>query len=181
MLEVVQRVQDEVEFVVSNFDFALEPGQALQNYLHHRKVLSVLLTLNLIYELLLLIYIIVNHEFIIAQLGEIYRNLSMEAISQAFLTGYSVDIAINLFVYSTGYYALWTHKAKFYNIFNNLLLFAVFSTIVISYLNVLNLLVFVMKIVVYLYSRFILSILYTVLVIPRDIQLGNEEGRRERV
>ena len=80
MLEVVQRVQDEVEFVVSNFDFALEPGQALHNYLYHRKVLTILLSLNLIYEILLLVYIGINHEFIISQLGEIYRNLSIEAI-----------------------------------------------------------------------------------------------------
>lgn len=162
-------MQDEVDFVVSNFDFALEPGQALHNYLYHRKVLTALLSLNLIYELLLLVYIGVNHEFIMAQLGEIYRNLSMDAIGQAFITGYSIDTVINLFVYSTGFYALYTHRANYYNIFNNLLLFSIFSRIVISYLNVLNLLVFIMKIVLYLYARFHLSILYTVLVIPRDI------------
>ena len=66
MLEVVQRVQDEVEFVVSNFDFALEPGAALRSYFHHRKILTILMSLNLIYELLLLVYITINHEFIIA-------------------------------------------------------------------------------------------------------------------
>ena len=66
MLEVVQRVQDEVEFVVSNFDFALEPGVALKSYLHHRKVVTVLLTLNLLYELCLIAYVIVNRDFIMA-------------------------------------------------------------------------------------------------------------------
>ena len=66
MLEVVQRVQDEVEFVVSNFDFALEPGVALKSYLHHRKVVTVLLSLNLLYELCLIAYVIVNRDFIMA-------------------------------------------------------------------------------------------------------------------
>ena len=33
----------------------------------------------------------------------------------------------------------------------------------------LNLLVFIMKLVLYLYARFLLSVLYTVLVIPRDL------------
>ena len=131
--------------------------------------MTILLTLNLIYEVLLVVYIAINHEFIISQLGEIYRNLSVDAIGKAFIVGYSVDGAINIFVYSTGFYALYTHKAKYYNIFNNLLLLSVFTRIVISYLNVLNLLVFIMKIVLYLYARFVLSILYTVLVIPRDI------------
>ena len=131
--------------------------------------MTILLTLNLIYEVLLIVYIAINHEFIITQLAEIYRNLSMDAIGKAFLAGYSIDSVINFFVYFTGFYGLYTHKAKYYNIFNNLLLLSVFTRIVISYLNVLNLLVFIMKIVLYLYARFVLSILYTVLVIPRDI------------
>ena len=80
MLEVVQRVQDEVEFVVSNFDFALEPGQALSSYLHHRKVLIWLLSMDFVYELCLMVYIICNRDFITAQLGEIYRNSSMGTI-----------------------------------------------------------------------------------------------------
>ena len=70
-----------MDFVISNFDFALEPGQALNNYLHHRTIVLTLLTLSLIYELLLLLYVIVNREFVIVQLGEIYRNLSIEAIT----------------------------------------------------------------------------------------------------
>jgi hypothetical protein len=42
----------------------------------------------------------------------------------------------------------------------------------------LNLLVFIMKITVYLYARFLLSVLYTVLVIPRDLQVrqNNAQG-----
>lgn len=62
---------------MSNFDFALEPGVALSSYLHHRKVLTALLTMNLLYELGLIIYVMTNHDFILAQLGEIYRNSSM--------------------------------------------------------------------------------------------------------
>ena len=80
MLEVVQRVQDEVEFVVSNFDCALEPGVALGSYLHHRRVLTVLLILNALYELCLVAYVLMNQDFILAQLGEIYRNSSMGTI-----------------------------------------------------------------------------------------------------
>ena len=66
MLEVVQRVQDEVEFVVSNFDFALEPGEALKNYLHHRKLVAMLLTLDLLYEISLIVYVVINRDFIMA-------------------------------------------------------------------------------------------------------------------
>jgi len=66
MLEVVQRVQDEVEFVISNFDFALEPGQALQSYLHHRKIVTILLVFNFLYEFCLVFYVLFNRDFILA-------------------------------------------------------------------------------------------------------------------
>ena len=65
---------------MTNFEFALEPGQALKNYLHHRKVLGVLLSLNLLYEVSLIIYVLINRDFIMAQLGEIYRNSSINTI-----------------------------------------------------------------------------------------------------
>ena len=42
----------------------------------------------------------------------------------------------------------------------------------------LNLLVFIMKLVLYLYARFLLSVLYTVLVIPRDLQIPPREQQQ---
>ena len=39
-------------------------------------------------------------------------------------------------------------------------------------------LVFIMKLVLYLYSRFLLSVLYTVLVIPRDLQIPRRQSNR---
>ena len=164
-------MQDEVEFVVSNFDFALQPGQALNKYMHHRYVLGWLLALNAIYEVCLGYYIVRNRDFMLAQLGEIYRNLDMESITQVFITCYSVDTVVTVITFGLGFYALYSHKTKYYHWFNNMLLLSVFLKIIVSYLNVLNLLVFILKIVLFLYARFLLSILYTVLVIPNEFQV----------
>lgn len=136
MLEVVQRVQDEVEFVVSNFDFALEPGQALQSYMHHRTIVTVLMVLSLVYEISLLGYVTMNRDFIMAQLGEIYRNSSMGTIENIFFVCYGADFVISILVFGFGFNALYTHKVKRYNTFNLLLLGGIFIKIVISYLNV---------------------------------------------
>ena len=70
------------------------------------------------------------------------------------------------FAFGAGFYAIWSHKANSYNWFNNILLLSILSKVLVSYLNVLNLLVFIMKLVTYLYARFVLSVLHTVLVIP---------------
>ena len=43
--------------------------------------------------------------------------------------------------------------------------------LIIVFVYRLNILVFMMKLVLYLYARLLLSVLYTVLVIPRDQQV----------
>lgn len=65
---------------------------ALNSYLHHRKILAVLLTLCLIYELAAMYYVYVNKDFIIAQLGEISRTSSVANITYTFFWSYAVDI-----------------------------------------------------------------------------------------
>mmetsp|Transcript_22211 Transcript_22211/g.29721 ORF Transcript_22211/g.29721 Transcript_22211/m.29721 type:complete len:128 (+) Transcript_22211:390-773(+) len=123
------------------------------------------------YELGLVFYVLSNQDFILAQLGEIYRNSTMTSIQKTFFVCYGVDLLFSLLAFAYGFSALYSHKVTRYNSFNSWLLLTIFSKIVISYLNVLNLLVFIMKLVLYLYSRFLLSVLYTVLVIPRDLQV----------
>lgn len=122
--------------MVNNFEFALEPGQALQSYLHHRKIIATLLSLNLVYEVCLLIYVLLNYDFIMAQLGEIYRNSSMSTIQNTFIGCYIFDFIVCGLSYGFGYHALYTHRVKSYNIFNLLILLCVFSKLIISYLNV---------------------------------------------
>ena len=104
--------------------------------MHHRNIVSGLLGLNLLYELCLFVYVAFNRDFIMAQLGEIYRNSSMGTIQNVFFICYGVDLAISALSYGFGFNALYTHKVKKYNTFNVFLLASIFIKIVISYLNV---------------------------------------------
>ena len=122
--------------MVSNFDFALEPGQALNKYMTHRKILIWLLCIDAIYEIGLIIYIFSNKDFVLAQLGEIYRNIDMKSMTQIFMVSYTIDLSIGIISFMMGYYAIYSHKTKYYHWFNNLLLLSVFWKIIISYLNV---------------------------------------------
>ena len=60
----------------------------------------------------------------------------MEDITSIFVTSYSLDVGIGAASFAMGYYAIYTHKTKYYHWFNNLLLISVFLKIIISYLNV---------------------------------------------
>jgi hypothetical protein len=164
--EAVERIVSDVEFVIENFEFALEPGKALESYLQSRNLLAGLLTLDLIYEAILLVYIVKNYSFVLTQIAEIYRLFSLSSIDSVVTLAYSVDFIIGSITFMTGFYALWSHKTLAYEWFIKLVLITVVTKLMMSYLNVLNLLVFIMKMVLFLFSRFVLSVLHTVLIVP---------------
>jgi hypothetical protein len=107
----------------------------MRSYLQHRKTLAIFLGLNMVFEIMLYIYLFSNMNYMIAQLGEIYKEMSIEKLATVFCVCNGIDILINIFVYTFGFYALYTHKITFYNLFNGALVIAVFSRIIISYLN----------------------------------------------
>lgn len=107
----------------------------MRNYLHHRRTLTILLLINMVFEMLLYTYLFLNLDFILAQLAEVYRELSYEELTLVFQVSNCADIAINVFVYVFGFYTLYSHKVSYFNIFNAILVIAIFSRIVISYLN----------------------------------------------
>jgi hypothetical protein len=163
---VVDRIASDVEFVIENFDFALEPGKALENYLQGRNLLACLLVLNLLYEACLLVYIVRNYDFVLTQIAEIYRLFSLSSIDTVVTLAYSLDFILGVCTFSSGFYALWSHKTIAYEWFVRLVLVTVVTKLAMAYLNVLNLLVFIMKMVLFLFARFVLSVLHTVLIVP---------------
>lgn len=107
----------------------------MRNYVHHRRTLIVFLVLSFIFEVLLYNYLFSNMDYIISQLSEIYRELTFEKLRSVFQVSNGVDITINIFMYVFGFHAVFSHKVTQYNMFHAVLILAVFSRIVISYLN----------------------------------------------
>jgi hypothetical protein len=126
-----------------------------------------MLLLNLIYEICLLVYLVRNYSFILAQISEIYRLVSIPTIDKVVTTVYVFDIILGLATYLLAAYTLCSHKAFSYEWLVKLMLVILFSKLLMSYLNVLNLLVFIMKVALFVFTRFVQSVLATVLVIPQ--------------
>ena len=125
-----------------------------------------MLVLNLIYEAILLVYIVKNYDFVLTQIAEIYRLFSLTSIDTVVTLSYTVDFIIGGLTFIWGFYALWSHKTSAYEWFIKLMLLTVVTKLLMAYLNVLNLLVFIMKMVLFLFATFVLSVLHTVLIVP---------------
>eukprot|EP00347_Sterkiella_histriomuscorum_P021773 403332815 len=166
----ILQIEDEVEYIINNIEFRLDPEQSMKKYNAHRRNLKFFLIVNLLFEIMLYYYLFSNMDFIVSQLSEIYRDLTIEKLYRVFEMSNGIDMVINVAMYTLGYIALSSHKITIFNAYHWVLMMSIFSRIVISYLNILNLLMFIMKIVLYLYSRYVLSLLYSVLLLPNPME-----------
>lgn len=100
------RIASDVEFVIDNFDFALEPGKALESYMLSSRLLTVMLVLNLLYEAGLIFFLVTNYDYVLVQIAELYRMLTLSRIDTILRVTYATDIVLCSLSYGAGFYAV---------------------------------------------------------------------------
>lgn len=175
----VMQIEDEVEFLLSNLEFIVSPDIAISTYLHHRMILFVLLMFNVFFEMQIAIYTYNNSDAMIEYRSRLDPGMDMRGWTENELramlfVGTFVNSAFNALEYSVGFYALFTHKVTNYQIFNTLMLLSIFVRILLTYFNILNVAMLILKMFTYVYSRYTLTLLFRVLIWPNDAN-GNAE------
>lgn len=174
--QVIQ-IEDEIEFLSNNLEYLVEPQLAVGQYVKSRNILYGLLSLNLIFELTITMYVFRNEEFILKQLNQMYHIWHANDFKQFFEAITLLNTVFNSFMYLFGFFTIFTHKVTNYTVFTLLMLMSIFFGIMLTYLNVLNILMFILKCFTYVYSRYVLSQLYTVLMVPAAQNLQNNYSR----
>ena len=106
-----------------------------------------------------------------------YKIYHLDDFKQFFTGVTIVNALFNSLMYVFGFYTIFTHRVTNYQIFTLLLMISVFFGILLTYLNVLNILMFILKCVTYVFSRYVLSQLYTVLMVPAAQSLQAQQQR----
>ena len=170
------QIEDEVEFLISNLEFIVEPDAALSQYFYHRIILFVLIMFNLFFEMGICVYTYRNSELIVTNLNTIYRGWSLSELSDFVMLTTYLNTVFNIIQYSFGFYAIFTHRVTNYQIFNILMLLSIFARVLLTYINILNILMVVLKCFTYVYSRFVLTLLFRVLILPNPQQIPPFQG-----
>lgn len=127
-----------------------------------------ILMFSLFFEGLLTLYIYRNEIQILQQLKHIYRIRHIENFRKFYENLVGLNTGFNILLYLFGMYSVCSHKVTNYQIFLVTMSFSIFASVLLTYINVLNLLLFILKCFTYVYARLVLSELYTVLIIPND-------------
>lgn len=162
----VLQIEDEIEFLVNNLEFLVDPQQAVDLYISNRNILYFLLGLNMIFEVLISYFVITHEQEILAQLDEMYHIWHPDEFKNFFEAMTFMNTFFNSALYVFGFYTIFTHKVTNYTVFTMMMVVSIFMGIMLTYLQPLNILMFVLKCITYVYARYVLSQLYTVLMVP---------------
>ncbi len=91
--------------------------------------------MNVVFEAILYLYLVYHKEFIVENLADAYRDISIEKLERIFYWSTFSDAVINAIMYTYGFIAVKSHKVTSYNTFVCTMLFSIFAKIIISYLN----------------------------------------------
>jgi len=131
----VIQIEDEIEFLVSNLEYLVDPETSIKDYFTSRNVLYLVLALNIIFESLLTVFILKNEIFVLHQFNEIYRFYHFNDYKYFFEVVTSMSISLNCMMYLYGFYTVFSHKVTNYQIFLIILMISIFVTILLTYVN----------------------------------------------
>ena len=99
---------------MDNLEFLIEPEAAIKEYFTSKNLLYLLLLMNMLSELLICYYFLMNENDILRELDAIYRFWHFEEQRMFYEALTKIITAVNLLVYSFGVYSVWSHKVTNY-------------------------------------------------------------------
>ena len=165
--QVIQ-IEDELEFLVNNLEYLVEPESAIKNYFYSRNILYLLMFTNVMLQVLITYYVIRHEALILEELQRVYKIWHLDRVKSGFEFVTMINTVFNSVLFAYGFYAVFSHRVTCYQIFMTMLLISIFFEVLSAYINVFNILLFIFKCFTYIYARHVLSQLFTVLIIPNE-------------
>lgn len=163
----------DLEYVVDNYE-QFDQGNILEEFVSILQRNQIIFLILLIMEFSLstfLFFVTWQHrEHSIKLIQHLYKEIGLNTTKIVFYILFALTCGINIAFYPLGFYSLYTKKFKLLGYFANFALVTGVLTIFVVYINMLFLLVFILRLVIYTLARFICNLIISIIVLPRRIQ-----------
>ena len=163
----------DLEFIVDNYE-QFDQGNILEQFVSILKRNIYVFTCLLIIEMLLTFFLIFftwkKKESSMRLIQKLYPNLNMLHVRKLFYILFGLSIIINIFFYPIGFYSIYEKKFKWLSVFSNISLVTGILNIFVVYINILFLVLFIMRLILYTFARFICNLLISIIVLPKKMQ-----------
>ena len=172
---------EELQYLIDHaeqFDYFSLIQQILEIFRSYRILFFMTLILEMALMTSLLFTTFKNKENSILMMEEIYKDVNAEEVSMFFNTVLFLLIALNAVYYPLGFYSILQKKVKYLKYFSSISLYSAIACIFIIYVNILFIFVFVLRLVLYGFSKFVINLLVSIILLPnRHPQIsGRQRG-----
>ena len=168
----------DLEFIVDNYE-QFDQGNILEQFVSILKRNIYIFTCLLVIEMLLTFFLIYytwkKRESSMRLIQKLYPNLNMLHVRKLFYILFGLSIIINIFFYPIGFYSIYEKKFKWLSVFSNISLVTGILNIFVVYINILFLVLFIMRLILYTFARFICNLLISIIILPKKMQNNDYE------
>ncbi|KAF4745290.1 hypothetical protein FOZ62_008204, partial [Perkinsus olseni] len=135
-------------------------------YERHRTAFAILLVVQAVLQGLFSAYHITHSSLAIHDLTAMYRSSSHHLMSIIFWSLVGAEIVYTVVYLGIGCWSLYTHKAKHYAYFSTWCLTGIVGHVLLAYANQFNLLIFFLRLISYIYGKFLRDIVVGMMLLP---------------
>mmetsp|Transcript_24315 Transcript_24315/g.58954 ORF Transcript_24315/g.58954 Transcript_24315/m.58954 type:complete len:213 (-) Transcript_24315:119-757(-) len=135
-------------------------------YSRHEKLFLSLLLMQLIIEVTFNVMYVYYAKYSMEEVAEVYRHFPKKTLWIMFWIMFGFELAFCVVYYTFGFLAIAKNRPSYYRYFSNIALVGILSQVLLAYMNKFNLLVFFLRLMAYIYSKFLRNLLQSVLLLP---------------
>jgi len=175
-LENLTLSDEELQYLIDNaeqFDYNNLMNQIVEIFRTYRYIFLFVLIIELLLMSTIMFRTFAEKEDIITNLVMMYKDLSAIEASVFFNCVFVAFIIINTVFYPLGFYSISNKKVKLLKHFANLSIYSAIGAIFIIYINVYFIFIFVLRLILFGFAKFIINLLVSILILPNRHTDGN--------
>lgn len=127
----------------------------------HEKLFLSLLVMELATEITFSLMYLYYAEYSVHEVSLVYHQLSLRTLWLIFGSLFATEITYFCIYYGLGFWAIWSNKRRVYRWFANAALVGILGQVMLAYMNKFNLLVFFLRLMAYVYAKFLRNLLHS--------------------
>jgi len=136
-------------------------------YTRHERVVFLLLFTLLSFEILYDVVYVVRMDASVVEFLAMYNwHVSKKSAELIFWSVFVLQIMYSMGYYIIAFAAMWTKRPKMYRLFANWSLVGIVTLVLLAYIDKFNLLIFFLRLLAYIYARFLQGLTASLLLLP---------------
>lgn len=148
------------DIMAAEFDFI---------YSRHEKLFLSLLLMEFVVEFTFNVMYLFYAEYSVHEVGRVYHTLSEHTLWTIFWAMFVCEVLYCALYFACGFGAVWSTRPKLYKWFAHIAFAGILGQVILAYMNKFNLLIFFLRLMAYIYAKFLRNLLLSLYLLPQPL------------